>query len=130
MIGDSKLTDQPRHSNVDKSTHCSLRSPQWLNLIEGFNESVPLDLHVIAPLEVEPEPLGGPEIAGHSKSSVGGDAPLAMHDFVDAPWWDPNGQGQSVLGYTQRLEVLTQKNFTWMDRIHDQSGVQIQSLPW
>ena len=52
--------------------------------VEGATEIVLLDLEIEAGLEVEPEAVGGAEVASQPEGGVGGDAPLAVDDKADA----------------------------------------------
>jgi len=69
-----------------------------IDLFEGGAKMVLLDLEVVAGLQVEPEPVGGAEVAGQAQRGVRGDASLAVDDLVDPPWRDGDGDRQVVLG--------------------------------
>jgi hypothetical protein len=94
-----------------------------------LSEAVPLDLDLVAALEVQPEPFAGAEVPGESECGVGGDAALAVHDLVDPPRRHTDGHSDAVLGDAERLEVFEHQDFTGMDRLHGGCG-HVTSCQW
>jgi len=80
-----------------------------------MQQSVSLDLKVIPTLEIQPESLCCAEVPGEPKRCIGSDAPLPMHDLVDASRRHTDRQSELVLGDAQRLKVLHQEDFPWVD---------------
>jgi predicted dithiol-disulfide oxidoreductase (DUF899 family) len=72
-------------------------------------QAVPLHFQIVAGLEVQPEALRHPEIAGQSQRCVCGDGPLAQDDLVDAARRDGNVFRQLVLADVHRLEEVLEK---------------------
>ncbi len=70
---------------------------EWLDPIKGATEIVLLDFEVEAGLEVEPEAVGGTEVASQAEGGVGGDSPLAVDDLVDPPRGHADRDGEPVL---------------------------------
>ena len=54
----------------------------------------------ISALQVQPEPLTRPEVAGKMKSRISGDATLAVHDLVDPTRRRADRGGDAMLGHT------------------------------
>ena len=70
-------------------------------------------------LQPEKESFRQAKIAGKPQIGIGGDIPLAEHDFVDAAGRDVNRACQCVLAETHRLEELFEQDFAGM-RISEQ----------
>jgi len=74
-----------------------------LDPFEGVAEVILLDFGVKAGLEVEPEAVGGAEVAGQSECGVGRDPALAVDDLVGPARGHADRDGESVLADLQRL---------------------------
>ena len=86
-----------------------------MDLVEGGAEVVLLDLEVVAGLQVEPEPVGGAEVARQPQRGVGCDPALAVDDLIDPSWRDTDRDGEVVLGDLQRgQEVLEEDLPGWI----------------
>ena len=86
-----------------------------MDLVECGAEVVLLDLEVVAGLQVEPEPVGGAEVAGQPQRRVGGDPTVAVGDLVDPARPDTDRDGEVVLGDLQRgQEVLEEDLPGWI----------------
>ena len=84
-------------------------------LVEDVSQLVPFALEVVLDLEVHPEAIAEPEVAGEPKCRVGRDRPLAMDDLVDTAWGHTDVLGQAVLADTHRLEEVLHEDLTGMD---------------
>jgi len=82
---------------------------------EAAVEAVFFDFEVVAGLEVEPEALGGAEVAGEAEGGVGGDGALAVDDLVDAAGWHGDVLGEAVLGDVHGVEELFEKDLAGVD---------------
>lgn len=95
------------HKASDVHAHAAPRkldSLERLDPVECVAEVVLLDLKVEAGLEVEPEPVGGAEVASQPERCVGSDPTLAVHDLVDPTWGHADRDGEPVLADLQRLQ--------------------------
>src|SRR5262245_39277459 len=115
-------TDRGPEGGVEVTPSSSGGDVEWLDLIEDWREAIAFDLEVVACLQVEPEPFRCPEVAGKPEGGVGADAPLAVHDLVDAPRRHADGNGDPVLGDAQGRQVVLGEDLARMDRRHCRSG--------
>jgi len=88
---------------------------KWADLTERVSETLPLGLHVVVGLEVQPEVVAGTEVAGEAEGGVSSDPARAVDDFVDPPRRDTDGDGHTVLRDAQRDDVLLLEDLTGMD---------------
>jgi len=69
--------------------HGQSHALKGVDLIERGAEVVQANLDIEAGLQVEPEPVGGAEVAGQAQRGVGGDSAFAVNDLVDPTWGAP-----------------------------------------
>ena len=91
-------------------------------LCQSGSEMVPLDLEVVAGLQIQPEPITRAEITREPQSTIRADGPGAMHDLVDPPRRHADIPGQSVLGQAKRLEKIRREDFAGVYGIQLSSG--------
>jgi hypothetical protein len=84
--------------------------------------SFEVQYQVVPALKIQVGSFGGSEVAGHPKSRVGGDSPLSVHDLIDTPRSNPDGDRRPALGDAERLEVLVQERLARVDRRHDRGS--------
>src|SRR5690242_1785801 len=70
---------------------------------------------VVVRLQAKPEALAGVERGGKAYGSVGADATLAQHDFIDATRRHARGAGEGVLADTEWCEKFFKQHFAGVD---------------
>lgn len=93
-----------------------LRARERANLLEDAAQTITLHLKVVAPLQVHPETLRGPEVAGQPQRSVRANPSRAVHDLVDTARRHADRDRKPVLGDAQRPEVLLVEDLPGVDR--------------
>src|SRR5664280_331965 len=83
---------------------------------ETVAEAILLHFEVVARLEVEPEPLRRPEVAGETQGGVGRDRALPVHYLVDPSRRDARVLGHAVLRDLERFDELLEQDLAGMDR--------------
>lgn len=79
-------------------------------------------------MQIEPDFRRPLEVAGEAQGGVCGDGTLALHDFIDAPWWNANVVGKAVFGQAKRREKILAENFAGMNGdmfLHDVRGLMV-----
>src|SRR6185437_2711723 len=70
---------------------------------------------VVVGLQAQPKAFAGAERDGESHGSVGTDAALAQHDFVDATRWHASSSGEGVLADAEWRQEFLEQHFARMD---------------
>src|SRR5260370_9787698 len=78
-------------------------------------EPVPLDLKVVAHLEVEPKALGGAEEPRQAQGRVRRDGPLPVDNLIDPAWRHAQPFREAVLRQPQRAEKVLVQHFSRVD---------------
>src|SRR5260370_3046674 len=90
--------------------------PQYLHFSQKSRpEPVPLDLKVVAHLEVEPKALGGAEEPRQAQGRVRRDRPLPVDNLIDPAWRHAQPLREAVLRQPQRAEKILVQHFSRVD---------------
>lgn len=85
-------------------------------LIKAVFQSFQSQFHIIMRLQIKPELRFHGKESPQAEGCVGGYCASSVHDFIYATGSYSNIFGQSVLGYTHRLQKFCQQNFARVDR--------------
>ncbi len=83
---------------------------------EARAKMIPLNLKVIARLEVQPKAIASAEVACEPKGRIRGDGARPVDDLVDATGRDADIVGHTVLRDAERLEEIGGEDFARMNR--------------
>jgi hypothetical protein len=84
--------------------------------LEAVAEAFLLHLQVVCGLEVDPEPIRGPEVARKPEGGVGRDGSKAVHDLIDPAWRYADVLRQAVLTQPHGLQELLEQDLAGVYR--------------
>ena len=79
---------------------------------------IPLNLEVVACLQVDPESITRAEESSEAQCGVRADPTLAVDDFVDPTRRNGDRDSQAMLRDPERLQEVQQQDLAWVDRRH------------
>lgn len=84
---------------------------------QSLAQAVFLKIEIVPGLKVQPEEIRSTKEFRQTKSGVGGDGSLTLHNLVDSACGHARILREPVLSYTKRTEKLLGKDLARMNRI-------------
>lgn len=97
-------------SNVGAHTYSDRLAEHRDLTLNAVAVAIPLDIHVIRGLEVQPESVRGAKETREPEGRIRADRPSTMHDLVDAPGRHLEALGQPVLTQAERRKELFERD--------------------